>query len=578
MADLLAIEPCEEQQDPLIHLRYHKTLGIAVSGDVKLTRLEVEIIDSPDFQRLRRVQQLGPASWVYPTALHTRFDHSIGALKVADSMVTAIRESLLQVDPKNFRSPAPQPITNQQRILARLYALLHDIPHVPFGHTLEDELHIFGSHDDIKHSDGRERFERLLGPDSDIGNKIKDHLGDKMYQRFRNIVERGKSDSLPVRDYEGDTFDEFVYYLVSDTVCADLIDYLERDSFFCNLSLPLHKRFLDYLYVADVDLEEYGYETRRRVVVRLWKPRDGEPRRDIMTDMAGLLDSRYKLAERVYFHHTKIIVGTMIGRAVLEAKRLGLLSSAEMLQFGDQTLLGYLENPGDRGSKVPRRQREELALVSRLAKAVNSRDLHEQLHRYRKSEFGNGGRENCYNELIKFFNNADSRRDFEDAMATTAGVGPGDVLIYVAAPRMNKKIAKAVVDYNNEQILLKDIDDAILKARLDTTGRAHEELWNADILVRTGLTDIQKEIVKNFFEAQFMPTPRAETACFALITAAVANDNSLSNQRQSEVMEASLRAAKRLTAGHGRFGHNFATREVLLETLRSELAHSEERA
>ena len=55
-------------------LRPTKTIRIAVAGDVLLTALEIELLDTPDFQRLRRVRQLGTASFVYPTALHTRFD------------------------------------------------------------------------------------------------------------------------------------------------------------------------------------------------------------------------------------------------------------------------------------------------------------------------------------------------------------------------------------------------------------------------------------------------------------------------------------------------------------------------
>src|SRR5947209_13822278 len=74
-------------------LRIDKTIRIAVTGDVFLTRLEREIIDTPDFQRLRGVCQLGSVCMVYPTALHTRFDHCLGTLAMAAKMVRAIREN-----------------------------------------------------------------------------------------------------------------------------------------------------------------------------------------------------------------------------------------------------------------------------------------------------------------------------------------------------------------------------------------------------------------------------------------------------------------------------------------------------
>ena len=61
-------------------LRPTKTIRIAVSGDVLLTELEIQLIDTPDFQRLRGVRQLGTASFVYPTSLHTRFDHALARI------------------------------------------------------------------------------------------------------------------------------------------------------------------------------------------------------------------------------------------------------------------------------------------------------------------------------------------------------------------------------------------------------------------------------------------------------------------------------------------------------------------
>ena len=561
---------------PIDHLRYHKTLGLAVCGDVRLTRLETEIIDCPDFQRLRRIQQLGPSSWVYPTALHTRFDHSLGVLKMTDTMITAIREGLNQVDPKNGRSPQRCNITDQQRILARLCGLLHDVTHVPFGHTLEDELRIFDSHDDLNpdvHSEGLARFEQLMGPSSRIGMLIIKHLGNEMYDRLIAIIYRGKNDRLPANDFDGPTYDEFVYYLVSDTVCSDLIDYLERDSYFCNLGLSMNKRFLDYLYVADVKLKDYA-EERRRVVVRLWKPRDEAPRRDIMTDLAGLLESRYKLAERVYFHHTKIIVGTMIGRSALEAKRIGVLNSVDMLKFGDHTLLDYLGDLKNRiSADIVKKNSLEIDTASRLSKAVLDRDIYDQLIRYSKEDFDSGrGNENSYSELITTFSTAERRRAIENMLAEAASARPGDVLIYVASPEMNRKIARAVVDYRGTQRILKEVDDPTLRARLENIEDSHRRLWNADILVHPELTEKQRQCIRLAFEGHFMPKRKAEDAFCSLINATVANDEAFSNRPRLDLIEAASNAAKRLVAREAVAGHDVGGLLPLLrETLRNEL-------
>ena len=70
--------------------RLVKTIRIAVTGDVGVTELEKKIIDTLDFQRLRGVRQLGSSVQVYPTALHTRFDHALGTLAMADRVCKAV--------------------------------------------------------------------------------------------------------------------------------------------------------------------------------------------------------------------------------------------------------------------------------------------------------------------------------------------------------------------------------------------------------------------------------------------------------------------------------------------------------
>ncbi len=101
---------------PLEVLRPTKTIRIAVSGDVLVTTLEMRLIDTPDFQRLRGVRQLGTASLVYPTALHTRFDHSLGTLAMAAEMVRRIRDNRHNQDHESA-------ITPYQELLVRLYAV-----------------------------------------------------------------------------------------------------------------------------------------------------------------------------------------------------------------------------------------------------------------------------------------------------------------------------------------------------------------------------------------------------------------------------------------------------------------------
>ncbi len=92
-----------------------------VHGYIGLTEAEVSVVDTLTFQRLRRISQLGPAHLVYPGATHTRFAHSLGAMHLAEALA---KSALPEADAQ----------------LVRLAALLHDVGHPPFSHTLEATL------------------------------------------------------------------------------------------------------------------------------------------------------------------------------------------------------------------------------------------------------------------------------------------------------------------------------------------------------------------------------------------------------------------------------------------------------
>ncbi|MEX0320030.1 MAG: HD domain-containing protein [Ruegeria sp.] len=554
-------------------LLFHKTIRLAVSADVRLSNLETDIIDTADFQRLRRVQQLGASSWVYPTAVHTRFDHSIGVLKVVDEMITSIRDALIHVSPKstsNADNTKTFDVTDEQRILARLYALLHDITHVPFGHTLEDELGIFDSHDAFQKeegaTDGIERFEKLLGRESEIASLIISQIGASMYERFREIYIKGKYARLHAKDSQGDVFDEFIYYLVSDTVCADLMDYLARDSYFCSLELRVPRRFLHYLYISDVDVPGLKGK-RRRIVVKLWKPRDGAPRTDVMTDLAGILDSRYMLAERVYFHHAKVTVGAMIGRAVLEARDVGHLSSIDMLNFGDETLIEFLDNLGY--DETHSGEREKIA--SKLAKAVRNRKIYSRVESYGRTSFSGQGNEDPYDHLIRTFNDPALRKQHEDEIALIAGAEMGDVLVYVAPEKMNMKISKAIVDFENKRCLLKDAKLEFLNDRLKTIEDSHRNLWRTYLLASRSLDKSKRELARLVFEAKFLPRAGSADRWTLLLHNITTNSNSFNNISKEDLMKAISRAASDLANNRNKIAHDRNSLEALNDAVRQYL-------
>src|SRR5207237_7618262 len=94
-------------------------------------RLTVALIDAPEFQRLRRIRQLGLAYFAYQAAEHSRFTHSLGAFHLAARMIAKLRLGYQ--------------IAEEHQTAVRVAALVHDIGHGPYSHVIET---ILGLHDE----------------------------------------------------------------------------------------------------------------------------------------------------------------------------------------------------------------------------------------------------------------------------------------------------------------------------------------------------------------------------------------------------------------------------------------------
>lgn len=479
--------------------KYDKTFRIAVSGDVMLTELERKIVDTPDFQRLRGVRQLGTVWYVYPTALHTRFDHSLGTLAMAERMVGAIRNN-------TSSNPEERVITEAQRLITRLYALLHDITHVPFGHTIEDELRLFQRHDE-----NPSRLWRFLGPESSIGTLIINSLGKHIYDRFMAVYlweddttntdgqNEKKKQRLSSPEWkllqpwlEMKNDDAFIHDIVSNTVCADLLDYLQRDNYFCNLGIGLEYRFLNFLYLHKPSKKE---NSRRRVFIRLWKGRKKAPRRDTLTDLARLLEARYMLAERAYFHHAKIVTGAMLGRSLQEAYIAKELTEQSLYGHSDDSLLRLL-------------QKSEVQVASNLAHRLANRHLLKAVQVFDDVSFEKAQHQD---HEIKFKEHAlnvlgdpQQRRVYEDELADKIDVEPGMILIYAPFGNMNLKPARMNVRWNGSDMHFCNIDDPVIKPRLEEILKAHKMLWGIWIIGDSILTEKQKAMLEEDFKLRFL--------------------------------------------------------------------------
>ena len=501
-------------------LDFNRTIRIAVTGDVLLTAAEAAVIDAGDFQRLRGVRQLGTVNFVFPTALHTRFDHSLGTLARADEMVLAIATNAKSLEEERR-------ISLVQRKLARMYALLHDIPHVPFGHTIEDEMQLFQRHDK-----NPARIERFLGPKSEIATILKKHESPQFYDRLMAIYlweddhkdreerEKKSKEWGSLSQWFNMTEDDaLIHDIVSNTVCADLLDYVARDNYFCNLGISLEYRFINYLYLRRKgslstnasQQQEVEPDAKRRVFVRLWKAKEKRPRRDILTDLTRLMDARYMVAERAYFHHAKLVTGAMLGRAIQEYD-MTETDESYLYENSDETLLRKLcDWERDKG-RTKEASQDPLPLATLLSK----RKLHRTVAVYGDAVF-EGAQDAFHDAAFKLcaleaLRDPQTRRDFENWCAAIVGKRPGSVLVYAPSEKMNVKVAQINVHWKGADTTLSKIDDPVVQPRLATVIKAHRSLWSIRLMAVRDMGLEEERLLEEEFKLWFLVPDGEEQA------------------------------------------------------------------
>jgi HD superfamily phosphohydrolase len=356
-------------------------------------------------------------------------------------------------------------ITAEEETLIRLAALLHDVPHIPFGHTLEDELRVLPR----RHDDDPDRRNQLI-TDSPIGQKLRATIGQDQLELLTTIMEAKHSNVHELGAHA------FISDVVNNTVCADLLDYLKRDVYHCGLKETFGDRFLKYLYLEDVPnaSTEDGTIGGRRVVVRLWKHEKSRHRRDVLSELVELLRVRYSLGERVYFHHAKISSSAMISRAVwsaMHADHTSKLRLEQLYSIGDDQLLALLETFPD-------------PVASRLASGLLSRQLYKRIYTLPRPQAADVLYVNWPQKMVdEFHMDPANRTHVEDQLADLCGLDPGDVLIYCADLDMAKKYARMLVEWKGEHKPLKDIEDPAITPALDAILKSHAQLWGLHVFL-----------------------------------------------------------------------------------------------
>ena len=264
-------------------------------NNIRVDPLALQLIDTPPFQRLRYVRQLGLAFLVYPGATHSRFEHAVGTYHLA-------RRTLALLDERG----ALAQIGEDECSVVRAAALLHDIGHYPFSHALEEigALH-------------HEAVAEPLITDGPVADLLRAHLGEAAPDRIVALI-KGESDSA-------------LQGLISGSIDLDKLDYLRRDAFMCGVSYGEIDvdRLINSLTVVPI-------ADGRKPTASVGISEKG------LSALESLLFARYQMYRNVYWHHAVRSATAMYKRLVSEALHAGSLDAPTLAGFTDEGLIHAL--------------------------------------------------------------------------------------------------------------------------------------------------------------------------------------------------------------------------------------------
>ena len=344
----------------------HKIIRDSIYGDIRLDGIFQDLLDSPEIQRLSSIKQLGLAHLIFPGAHHTRLEHSLGAFYMASIMTGNLS------------------LNNDERLQVLIAALLHDIGHGPFSHTLESLL--------------REQFNvdhvdltlQLINGDYEIFQENEkssllscDTVTDIL--SFNSIDKDQISKIIQGNNNEKPYLGEFL----NSVIDADQIDYLLRDSYYTGVAYGMidSQRFVQTLEINNNHLAL----DRKGVGV-----------------IENVLMARALMYSSVYFHKTVRIAELMLSKA------FELITDVKPFDFylmTDGELIEVLKNKGPFQKKI----------ITRL----KYRQLFKQAYSYCCSHQSDDDKA----KVIKKLEDVSYRRKIEQCFEETLDIPEGHIII-----------------------------------------------------------------------------------------------------------------------------------------------------
>jgi uncharacterized protein len=374
----------------------HRIVRDPIHGDIKITGCLVDLLETPEVQRLHNIKQLGFAHLVFPGAHHTRFEHSLGS-----SMIASQIASLL-----SLKEPEKELLT--------CAALLHDIGHGPFSHTLESILlERFG----VDHVDLTEQL--ILGTYDVLSKEEKQFIHapaaheilkkyDVSEKDVVNII-RGKLSKKP-----------YLSQVLNSTIDVDQLDYLMRDAYYTGVSYGM----IDLQRLLQTIVVHKGNLTILRKGVNV---------------VENILMARALMYSSVYFHKTVRIAELMLSKALEDS------SDAEPFEFFRLTDAEIM-------TSLKSMDRFQLEIITRL----KYRDLFKQAFTVSQQELSKQDA-----AVVKRLEDVTKRREKERALEDAFHIPKGRLIIDVPRPellRSEPRINKTDIQVLDQKEL-KSLDD-----------------------------------------------------------------------------------------------------------------------
>jgi HD superfamily phosphohydrolase len=373
-----------------------KVVRDPIHGDITLTGCLIDLLETPEVQRLQNIKQLGFAHLVFPGAHHTRFEHSLGSCMIASQIADILD------------------FTETEKQLISCAALLHDIGHGPFSHTLESLL-VERFH--VDHVDLTEQL--ILGKNTILDEKEQQYIHAPVVHEIlsrhgvngKDIVHiiRGK---LSKKSYLGQ--------MLNSTIDVDQLDYLMRDAYYTGVAYGI----IDLQRLLQTIMIHKGNLTMMRKGVSV---------------VENILMARALMYSSVYFHKTVRIAELMLLKALEE------IPDAEPFEFfrkTDAEIMASLQTMGHFQQEI----------ITRL----KYRDLFKQAYTVSLQDLDKQGI-----RTVKHLENGVKRREMERALEDAFHIPNGHIIIDIPCPellRAEPRIHKTdiqVIDRN----MVKTLDD-----------------------------------------------------------------------------------------------------------------------